>query len=414
MVMASSSLTFELDTINLLSKNDIVNDLPKLKFVKDHFCSSCGLRKAKRNSFKRDCKDETPEVLVIVDDYSRYTWTHFLRSKDETREVLIDFLRMIQRGLQAQSKGYEVYNKRTRLIVETSVAKQEQTVNANENINQAENVMVDEDEFINIFGTPVHEVRESSSHHVDPSNMHTFYQPHPSKYHWTKDHPLEQVLRNPSQLVRTRRQLDTDGEKKKESTSKNYLHQLLDKKQTLDYQSPRGVFINQAKYAQKILKKHGMTSCDSIGTPMATKPLDADLSGIPVDQTKYHSMVRSLMYLTASRPDIVHATCYCARYQARSIEKHLKEVKQIFRYLKNTIRMGLCYPKDIDFKLTSFSDSDHVERGIVELFFVETGYQLADLFTKALSQDRFNYLCRRLCIRSLTPAELEALTNESA
>ncbi|GJU74062.1 retrovirus-related pol polyprotein from transposon TNT 1-94, partial [Tanacetum coccineum] len=107
------------------------------------------------------------------------------------------------------------------------------------------------------------------------------------------------------------------------------------------HQSPRGIFINQANYAQEILKKHGMTSCDSIGTPMATKPLDADLNGTPVDQTKYHSMVEALMYLTASRPDIVHATCYCARYQARPTEKYLKEVKRIFRYLKNTINMGL-------------------------------------------------------------------------
>nr|GFB71301.1 uncharacterized mitochondrial protein AtMg00810-like [Tanacetum cinerariifolium] len=106
-------------------------------------------------------------------------------------------------------------------------------------------------------------------------------------------------------------------------------------------QSPRGIFINQAKYAQDILKKHGMTSCDSVGTPMATKHLYADLSGTPVDQTKYHSMVRALMYLTESRPDITHATCYCARYQAKPTEKHLTVVKRIFRYLKDTIHMGL-------------------------------------------------------------------------
>ncbi|GKD82921.1 hypothetical protein Tco_1349760 [Tanacetum coccineum] len=65
-----------------------------------------------------------------------------------------------------------------------------------------------------------------------------------------------------------------------------------------------------------------MTSCDSVGTLMATKPLDADLSGTPVDQTKYHSMVRALMYLTASRPNIVHATCYSARCQARPNSDH--------------------------------------------------------------------------------------------
>ncbi|GJT45497.1 hypothetical protein Tco_0954212 [Tanacetum coccineum] len=70
-------------------------------------------------------------------------------------------------------------------------------------------------------------------------------------------------------------------------------------------------------------------------------------------------MVGALMYLTTSRPNIVHATCYYAYYQARPTEKHLKDVKRIFRYLKNTINMGLWYPKDTGFNLTAFSDSDH-------------------------------------------------------
>nr|GFA69931.1 retrovirus-related Pol polyprotein from transposon TNT 1-94 [Tanacetum cinerariifolium] len=126
------------------------------------------------------------------------------------------------------------------------------------------------------------------------------------------------------------------------------------------HQSPCGIFINQVKYAQEILEKHGMTSCDSIGTPMATKHLDADLSGTPIDQTKYHSKVGALMYLAASRPDIMHVTCYCARYQAQPTEKHLTAVKRILRYLKDTIHMRLWYPKDTGFDLTIFSDSDHV------------------------------------------------------
>ncbi|GJX30920.1 retrovirus-related pol polyprotein from transposon TNT 1-94 [Tanacetum coccineum] len=85
------------DTINLLSKYDIVNGLSKLKFIKDHLCSSCELRKAKLESF-----NGKKYVLVIVDDHSRYTWTYFLRSKDETQKVLIDFLKLVQRGLHAQ------------------------------------------------------------------------------------------------------------------------------------------------------------------------------------------------------------------------------------------------------------------------------------------------------------------------
>ncbi|GKD56342.1 retrovirus-related pol polyprotein from transposon TNT 1-94 [Tanacetum coccineum] len=126
------------------------------------------------------------------------------------------------------------------------------------------------------------------------------------------------------------------------------------------HQTPRGIFINQAKYALEILKKHGMEKGQSIGTPMATKPkLDADLSGTLVDQTDYHSKIGSLMYLTSSRLDIVQAVCYCARYQARSTKKHLKEVKRIFRYLRGTINMGLWYPKDSGFKLIAFLDADH-------------------------------------------------------
>nr|GFA77436.1 ribonuclease H-like domain-containing protein [Tanacetum cinerariifolium] len=116
---------------------------------------------------------------------------------------------------------------------------------------------------------------------------------------------------------------------------------------------------SKAKYAQEILKKHGMTSCDSIGTPMATKHLDADLSGTPVDQTKYRSKVGALTYLTESRPDIMHATCYCARYQVKSTEKHLTAVKRIFRYLKDTVHMGLWYPKDTGFELTAFLDLEY-------------------------------------------------------
>ncbi|GKD87573.1 hypothetical protein Tco_1358727, partial [Tanacetum coccineum] len=108
------------------------------------------------------------------------------------------------------------------------------------------------------------------------------------------------------------------------------------------------------------LKKHNMDNCYSIGTPLTTKPkLDVDLSGESVDQSDYHSKIGSLVYLTSIRPDLVQAVCYCARYQARPTQKHLKEVKRIFKYLKGTINMGLWYPKDSGFELTAFSDADH-------------------------------------------------------
>nr|GFC01777.1 putative ribonuclease H-like domain-containing protein [Tanacetum cinerariifolium]GFC01785.1 putative ribonuclease H-like domain-containing protein [Tanacetum cinerariifolium] len=92
----------------------------------------------------------------------------------------------------------------------------EPTVTSSENINQAdmytENDQVTDDEFINIFCTPIQDQGETSSRHVDSLNMHTFYQRYPSEHRWTKDHPLEQVIRNPSESVRTRRQLKSDAE----------------------------------------------------------------------------------------------------------------------------------------------------------------------------------------------------------
>nr|GEY78743.1 hypothetical protein [Tanacetum cinerariifolium] len=800
------------DTINLLSKNYIMIGLPKLYFVKDYLCSSCELGKAKQKSFQTKttlslkrwlqllhmdlCGPIRVEsingkkyILVIVDDYSRYTWTHFLRSKDETLEVLIDFLRLVQRGLHAQvrtvrtdkgmeflnktihayfaaerinhqtsvartpeqngvvkirnrtlveaartmlsavkvplffwvkaiatvcftqnrslviprhektpfhiindrkpsvnffyifgslcyivrdgenldkmkekcdacifvgysthSRAYRVFNKRTRVIVETihvkfdelphmasdhvisdpvpqckrtalehdslslgpqcqenvphatgivtmsneldllfspmfvellngssqvvsksstettadapnqcqqqyttplnnqtttepscQVPTQAPTVTSTENINESEtikeNSQVGNDEFVNIFCTPVQDRGETSSLHVDSSNMHTFYQRHPSEHRWTKDHPLEQfnrldvwelidkplcknvinmkwlwknkrdeentVIRNKSCLV-AKVYAQKEGVDFKESFApvarleavrlfiayaahksftvyhmdvktsflydplkeEVYVNQpdgfvdpyhpnkvyrlkkaLYGLKQALKawydelsnflvskwfskgiqiHQSPRGIFINQAKYAQELIIKHGMASCDSVGTPKDTKHLDADLSGTPVDQTKYQSMVGALMYLTTSRPDIVHATCYCARYQAKLTKKHLTAVKRILRYLKDTINMGLWYPKDTGFELTAFLDSNHVgcldshnsTSGGIQFLggdkLVSWSSKKHNCTSMSSAEAEFKYLVRRLGLRCLTPEEMKVLANESA
>ncbi|GJW17039.1 retrovirus-related pol polyprotein from transposon TNT 1-94 [Tanacetum coccineum] len=125
-------------------------------------------------------------------------------------------------------------------------------------------------------------------------------------------------------------------------------------------QSPCGIFINQSNYVLEILKKYGMETCDPVGTPMEIKDkLYLDQNGSLVDARKYHSMIGALMYLTSSRPDIVHATCLCARYQAKRTEKHLKEFKMIFCYLRGTVNMGLWYTKDSGFELTGFLDADY-------------------------------------------------------
>ncbi|GJU56403.1 retrovirus-related pol polyprotein from transposon TNT 1-94 [Tanacetum coccineum] len=281
-------------------------------------------------------------------------------------------------------------------------------------------------------------------------------------------------------------------------------------------QSPRGIFINQSKYALESLKKYGFDSCDPVDTPMVEKSkLDEDKEGKAVDPSHYRGMIGTLLYLTASRPDLQFAICMCARYQARPTEKHLNAVKRIFRYLKGTVNRGLWYPKDSSIALTAFADADHagcqdtrrstsgsmqflgdrliswsskrqksaaissteaeyialsgccaqilwmrsqltdygfgfnkipmycdnksaialccnnvqhsrskhidirfhfikehVENGVIELYFVNTEYQLADIFTKALGRERIEFLINKLGMRSFTPETLKQLADE--
>ncbi|GJV75230.1 retrovirus-related pol polyprotein from transposon TNT 1-94 [Tanacetum coccineum] len=125
-------------------------------------------------------------------------------------------------------------------------------------------------------------------------------------------------------------------------------------------QSPRGIFLNQSKYALESLKKYGMESSDPVDTPMVEKSkLDEDPQGKAVDPTHYRGMVGTLMYLTASRPNLTFYVCMCARYQAKPTEKHLHAVKRIFKYLRGTVNRGLWYLKDSFIALTAYADADH-------------------------------------------------------
>nr|GEZ05114.1 uncharacterized mitochondrial protein AtMg00810-like [Tanacetum cinerariifolium] len=97
-----------------------------------------------------------------------------------------------------------------------------------------------------------------------------------------------------------------------------------------------------------------------VDTPMVEKSkLDEDKEGKVVDPSHYRGMIGTLLYLTASRPDLQFSICICARYQARPTEKHLYAVKKIFRYLRGAVNRGLWYPKDSLIALTSFTDADH-------------------------------------------------------
>nr|GFC42464.1 hypothetical protein [Tanacetum cinerariifolium] len=232
-----------------------------------------------------------------------------------------------------------------------------------------------------------------------------------------------------------------------------------------------------AKYALEILHKHGMDKGQSIGTPMATKPkLDADLSGNLVDQNDYRSKIGSLMYLTSSRPDIGsifgltvfsdadHAGCIdslkstsggiqflghklvswmskkqnCtaissaeAEYVALSAScaqvMWMRAQLQDYGFNYNKIPLYCDSQSTIAISCNPVQHSctkhihtryhfikEQVENGIIELYFVQNEYQLADMFIKALPEYRFKHLVRRIGMRCLTPAELEVLEKESA
>ncbi|GJQ90615.1 retrovirus-related pol polyprotein from transposon TNT 1-94 [Tanacetum coccineum] len=635
-------LHLNFDTINLLSKYDIVTGLPKLKFVKDHLCSSCELGKAKCMSFKTKNTSSSKRRLQILHmDLCGPMRVEIFN--DETPKVLIDFLKLVQRGLHDQvrivqtDKGMKFLNKtlhayfaqegiehqmssartpkqnnvferQNHTLVEAARTmlsaakvpldgenlgkmKEKDHVSSDpvpqclttaleqvslspdhqsqENVPQVAETVTTSNELDLLFSPMFDELLIGTTQvvvfrYIPPLNIQTtpeatsqaptvtateniiqaeIYKPdgfvdphHPNKVYRLKKalYGLKQAPRawydevsnilvskgfskvaiDPTLFITkkgedillvqiyvddiifgsTNPKLSKKFEKLMHSKFKmSMMGELKFFLGIQIYQSPLGIFINQAKYVQEILKKHGMTPCDSIGTPMATKPQDADLSGTLVDQTKYCSMVGALMYLIASRPDIVHATCYCARYQARLTKKHLREVKQIFQYLKNTINMGLWYPKDTSFNLNAFSYSDHAgcldshkitsggiqflggdklvnwsskkqdctsmssaEAEYVSLFaccaqvlwlrtqLIDYGFHfdkipmycdskaaiaiscnpvqhsrtknidLADMFVKTLSEDRFKYLVRRLGMRCLTPEELEVIVNGDA
>ncbi|GJS64580.1 putative ribonuclease H-like domain-containing protein [Tanacetum coccineum] len=125
-------------------------------------------------------------------------------------------------------------------------------------------------------------------------------------------------------------------------------------------QKEDGIFISQDKYVAEILKKFDFANVKTASTPIETqKPLVKDEEASDVDVHLYRSMIGSLMYLTASRPDIMFAVCACSRFQVTPKSSHLSAVKRIFRYLKGKPKLGLWYPRVSSFDLESYSDSDY-------------------------------------------------------
>nr|GEV58932.1 retrovirus-related Pol polyprotein from transposon TNT 1-94 [Tanacetum cinerariifolium] len=215
-------------------------------------------------------------------------------------------------------------------------------------------------------------------------------------------------------------------------------------------QSPRDIFINQSKYALESLKKYGFESCDPVDTPMVEKSkLDEDKEGKAVDPSHYCGMISTLIYLTASRPDLQFAICMCARLISWSSKRQksaaISSIKakyialsgccaqillmrsqltdyglgfnKIPMYCDDKSAIALCCnnvqhsrSKHIDIRYHFIKEQ--VENGVIELYFVNTKYQLVDLFTKALGRNKIEFLINKLSMRNFTPETLKQLTDE--
>nr|GEZ57838.1 hypothetical protein [Tanacetum cinerariifolium] len=396
--------------------------------------------------------NEKKYILVIVDDYSRYTWTLFLHSKDETPEVLKDFLMMIQRNLQApvttvrtdrdteflnktlnaffKEEGIEYQTSTARTpeqngIVErrnrtlsTSAPSTHTNMHAEENNNdqEEEGEQLQNDEFTNLFCTSAQEEAESSSYNIGNSNVPTFNQPQVSEYRWTKDHPLEQVHGNPSRPVQTRRQLATDPKmcmyaltvwelvNKPFGKSIIKLKWLWKNKKDEDQTVIRNKARLVAKgYAQEEAHKSFPIYQMDVKTAFLNGPLKeevyvAQLDGfVDPDHPEKVYRLRKALYGLKQAPRAWKIPLYCDSQSAIAIScnpvqhSRTKHIHTRYHFIK-----------------------EQVENGIIELYFVRTEYQLADMFTKALPEDRFKYLVRRIGMRCLTPTELEVLAKESA
>nr|GEU61365.1 hypothetical protein [Tanacetum cinerariifolium] len=517
------------DTINLLSKNDIVVGLLKLRFVKDYLCSSCELGKAKRTSFyvkltpgsKRRLQllhmdlcgpmrvasiNGKRYVLVIVDDYSRYTWTHFLRSKDETPEVLINFLRLVQRGLQAQvrivrtdkgteflnqtlhayfaakgilhqtdgenldkmkekgdacifvrysthSRAYRVFNKRTRVIMESvhvnfdelphmasdhissdrapecqSMALEHDSlipaIQRQENVPQADRTVKTSNELDLLFSLMFDELLNGSSKVVSKSSAEELHQFDRLDVWELVDKPLCTNVINLKWLWKNKRdEENTVIRNKSHLVAKGYAQ-----KEGVNFEesfTPIArleavrLFITYAAHKSFTVYQMDVKTTFLYG-PLKEEVYVNQPDGFvdPYHSDKVYRLKKALYDSNKLQGrGTMNSLNSCYPKDSPKLTDYSFHFDKIPMYCESKAAIAIsCNPvqhsrtKHIDIRYHFMKEK--VKKGIVELFFVGTEYQLADLFIKALPEERFKYLVRRLGMRCLTPEELEALPNK--
>nr|GEW26924.1 integrase, catalytic region, zinc finger, CCHC-type, peptidase aspartic, catalytic [Tanacetum cinerariifolium] len=408
-------------TINDLARKDLVRGLPRLEFEKDHLWSTCQLEKSKKYTYKPKSKNTIIEVLhtlhmdlcesirvqsinkkryilVIVDDYSRFIWVKFLRSKVEAPEFVIKFLKQIQndvveirnRSLVEATRTMLIFSKALMFLWEEAVAtgcytKNRSLIHTHHNKTPYELVhgvaaiptfednpfaQADNDPFVNVFA-PEPSSEESSSGHVwelvsKPDRVMII------ALKWIYKFKLDEygdVLKNKARLV-AKRYRQEEGINFKESFApvvrigaiRIFIANAANKKMTIYHMDVKTAFLNDE------LKEEGYDT-----TMALTVYADVDHAGC---QDTRKSMSRSAQILgdklvrcSSKKQKITAISTTEAEYH-HSLSKHIETHHHFIR--------------------------EQVENGMVELYFLTTDYQLANIFTNALPRERFEYLLSRL------------------
>nr|GEV28428.1 retrovirus-related Pol polyprotein from transposon TNT 1-94 [Tanacetum cinerariifolium] len=399
--------------INELAKQVLVRGLPKLKYQKDHLCSASSLRKSKKYTHKAKFDESIQEklymmhmdlcvpmkiesiiekkyILVIVDDYSWFTWVKFLRSKVKTLEIVVKLLKTIQVCLNATVRNLrtdndtefvnqtlQAYYDDVGISHQTAVARTPQQNDAeaivttcytqnrslilrHHNKTPMNSFMTEPDlTYFYVFSALCYPTNDSEDLGLMQNPPFTTPYVPPTKH--DQDllfQPMFDEYFNPSTSVvplvhvaAAQRPTNPTG-----SPSSTSIDQVAPSAPRVWYDMLSSFLLSQ-NFSKGAVDPTLFTRKESKDILM-TK-LDGDLKGIPVDATCYRGMIGSLMYFTSSRHDLVFAVCMCARYQAKPTEKHLHAVKRIFQYLKGTTNMGLWYSKDTNIALTTYADADH-------------------------------------------------------
>nr|GEY86680.1 retrovirus-related Pol polyprotein from transposon TNT 1-94 [Tanacetum cinerariifolium] len=452
-------------TINDLARKDLVRGLPRLKFEKDHLCSACQLGKSKKHTHKPKTENTKLEVLnilhmdlcgpmrvqtingkkyilVIVDDYSRFTWVKILRSKDETPEVIIKFLHQIQvglnktvryihtdNGIEFVNKALTVYYERVGIFHQKTVPR---TSQQNDIVKRQNRTLVEATRTILIFSKALMflwvEAVATACYTQNRSLIHTRH-----------NKTAYELVHNKKPDLTFFRVFGALCYPTNDSEDLGKLQPTADIGIFVGYAPSRKGPVSPAQAVQ--------APVNSAGTPSSTT-IDQDVPSLSISPSSLalqsHQGVATESTFMEDNPVSPVDNNPFINVFAPEPSSGASSFRDAYR---GTINWGLWYSKDTTMALTAYADADHagcqdtrrstsgsaqflgdklhsrskhidirhhfireqVKKGVVELYFVTTDYQLANIFTKALHRYRFEFILPRIGMKSMSPVTLKRL-----